>query len=1515
MLAFVGGRRSPLRSRYHSGKHSGRWGAAEPQPAADPLLADLDRYDLGVDGAAGAGGAYDLSGLGLGGEGEEGEDDDGDEGMGLLAGLDPDTLSSIPPALLQRLQQLEEERDELAGRLLESGEQKQEKGGKQKEDGRKDNKAPTATEAQAKESATPAAAAAGEASAGASPPVSKTEVASSQAPAVEDRNGDAAPKGKSEAAATRTSKIATGEAEPARSASVKEAEPVARAPVVGKTDSRAVSQGGVGLDTGADTAGAAAAKDDAPSAAPAAAAAATAKPKAKEASTEAANAPRAVAKAAAIKTATGGGRKGGSATLVFALLVVVALAAGGVYVFLGGRLSPTSGLSAAPAAVKVDSIGDVTDAVERAVLADATAAPAAVHTASEAPPAPAPPPPPPDTSESAPKKHSEPPAVAPEPAADDPATNGAGAAESTSDAAGLMPEAAVKADHMGFVDVYDMWELLRAGLAEVAEAAGQPGAAVALPQPSCESLRALATSLSATDAELASAGKQPAAAAACTAGSGRSGAGECRLPPSKTAGSPYPVDARAEVVKLGMGELEKRWRQLQRTLERLAGEGDAREGSAAAQPPVDPAVQAVASWALSHLLPAVAPMVRSVVDDDELPESLKRAHKAASDVARVCSESGPQLSAAALGRLEAQLNDMTNIALVHVDGGGAAAVEARLDDAARCLAWIAPRAEAEACRLRCSPRGRLVGALGRLGIPRALLDGALTLGRSGLDERDGVWRQEQPPGEEASAEEVEAWLRSTQHLADWVEAALAAKEGGSGAGPACRAGLRSLGVEMRAVQATAGGGAAAAVQGLAAAVLPADCVRANLVSSWGRLNDADSSGAHAPIEPHQWLPGAWTPSLFGLSREWRVYARCVLTHTLTVDLAIAVSLQRPEMRSSSSGGPGSEPDAGSLEYFLSGFPSLQHLTILAGNGGAPVDENARPPGEANPNTASLAMAEPFGVALAAQQLLGLDRPRGATPVPELLAGGARAGGGGTGAYGNGSQASPSGHPRLTSLELRMHPAVWRVLSGSEPDQFLHRLTAVYPTGLAELTQLQSLSLEGVSPGSVQGSLGVLTGLTCLRFAETHHRPMAQDASAIPPTRNKGVTAAAMLHMQMHVPRAVPNQAPTLRALHLPDVTVGPMEWPALLRLCPLLQELEVASALPPRKELAAAAAAMASGASGSVPDWFVRATAGDEAVLSHGTNSGSSARNVRNGDGSLDSGPKNGADEAAGPPGKSAVAGLLTLRGVNRLVMWHYMGPHDMMLLLQHMPDVQELHAPLMMEDPPHVPAAMLRPAAVAMLRPLIDTIRHMRSVRLDVSCDPAAVTGQLAVVFLMESGLAEIRGMHRLALNVWVAAEAQLGALVVLAQLRSLDLTLGKQEQESELSVLTRLTRLSYLSLRITPGVWNEIQGRTGRVSAGAALRLAMSFAAGQTLLLVADVHREICEDEAISLVKSVEMTAGEPGAAWAVSAWVEETAECIGIGFGPGGGGGSCEVCTCEYAWFLNRVARRGAATGNVG
>ncbi len=108
---------------------------------------------------------------------------------------------------------------------------------------------------------------------------------------------------------------------------------------------------------------------------------------------------------------------------------------------------------------------------------------------------------------------------------------------------------------------------------------------------------------------------------------------------------------------------------------------------------------------------------------------------------------------------------------------------------------------------------------------------------------------------------------------------------------------------------------------------------------------------------------------------------------------------------------------------------------------------------------------------------------------------------------------------------------------------------------------------------------------------------------------------------------------------------------------------------------------------------------------------------------------------------------------------------------------------------------------------------------------------------------------------------------------------------QESELTALTQLTRLTYLSLRVVPGSWNDTNGRTSRITAGAALRLAMSFAVGQVLLLVADVHREVCEDEAISLVKSVEMAVGQPGSGWPVSAWVEETAECV-VGYGMGGG-----------------------------
>ncbi|GLI67985.1 hypothetical protein VaNZ11_012196 [Volvox africanus] len=787
--------------------------------------------------------------------------------------------------------------------------------------------------------------------------------------------------------------------------------------------------------------------------------------------------------------------------------------------------------------------------------------------------------------------------------------------------------------------------------------------------------------------------------------------------------------------------------------------------------------------------------------------------------------------------------------------------------------------------------------------------------------------------------------------------------------------------------------------------LPADCVRNNLVSAFGRLGDPDSTRDRPPIGGHQWLPGQWTPILYGLSHDWRVYSQCVLTRVLTIDLAITVSLQRP-----CNGGSPLE----SLESFLAGFPSLQHLTVLAGNGGAPVDDSNRPPPTSGFGGSStmLAMAESINVALAAQQLLRLDCPE-----------------------------TTSQSPRLASLELRLHPSVWRVLRGSDPDEFLARLAVSHPSlesltvniapplmpgsslpsspatfgggvgqcdgpvavvgvsslatlpglrqlrfvgpivveGLAGLTQLQSLTLEGVHPPTLE-CLPALTALSYLHMSDSHLRPTPSNP---PQSRIQNTTAAVLTHFTLG--RVFSN----LRALHLPNVAVGPKEWPVVAALCPALRELELANMMPLlpgsnssnssgsggngvsgsiEMRTAAAAAAAIAGGNSSVPDWFLRATVGDEAAYSNGSvvttsvGSGSGGPNkvqltnggpwstgmarrghpgpegeygspspkgsftgavsrcpfaalaANAGSGGAAAGPVVTSDGGKRGDGRGRFRGSAPLTGVQRLTLWEYMTPPQMVDVLQLTPDLRELRGSLLLDDPPDVPAAGLRPAAVAVLRPLAQALQPIRDVRLSVSCDPAAVTGQLAGLFLMESGLADVAGIQGLSLTVWVAAETQLGSLAALRQLRSLDLTLGKQEQESELSVLTRLERLSYLSLRITPGIWNEIQGRTGRVTAGAALRLAMSFAAGQMLLMVADVHREICEDEAISLVKSVEMTTGQPGAAWAVSAWVEETAECI-LGFGPsaggsgtlgGGGGGGEGGGVLRVVWTPELVRR---------
>ncbi|EFJ49586.1 hypothetical protein VOLCADRAFT_89946 [Volvox carteri f. nagariensis] len=796
--------------------------------------------------------------------------------------------------------------------------------------------------------------------------------------------------------------------------------------------------------------------------------------------------------------------------------------------------------------------------------------------------------------------------------------------------------------------------------------------------------------------------------------------------------------------------------------------------------------------------------------------------------------------------------------------------------------------------------------------------------------------------------------------------------------------------------------------------LPADCVRNNLVSAFGRLRDIDSSRSRPPIGAHQWLPGQWTPVLYGLSHGWRTYARCVLTRSLTVDLAIAVSLQRTQNPSES------------LEAFLSGFPSLQHLTVLAGNGGAPVDDSVRPPptasGYGNGSSTLLAMAEAVNVALATQQLLHLSRSETTAANPD------------------------QGMARLTSLELRLHPAVWRALRGFDPDEFLARLVAAHPSlesltvnvaappmpppslavspapveaeagsmghdagplavvgvgalatlpgltrlrfvgpialeGLAALVHLQALSIEGVIP-TAHDALPALTALTCLRLSDSHLRPLPSNP---PQTARTPGPAAVVLSPYMNLSRMFRS----LRALHLPQVAVGPSEWHLLAALCPTLCELELANLTPriagggaaaaaavaavPRLTSAAAAAAAAAAGATPVPDWFLRATVGDEVAYSTGTGittsvgsgSGGVTKWQRSGSSlpTAGSAPRPGLGGSSGEHGsrispKGSGIGAASrcpfaaltvsggsggaanaakrmedcsngsgcssapLIGVRQLTLWEYMAPLQLVDVLQLIPDLRELRGSLLLDDPPDVPAAGLRPAAVAALRPLAAALRTIHDVRLSVSCDPAAVTGQLAGLFLMESGLADVAGIQGLSLTVWVAAEKQLGSLAALLQLRSLELTLGKQEQESELSVLTRLERLSYLSLQIVPGIWNEIQGRTGRVTAGAALRLAMSFAAGQVLLLVADVHREICEDEAISLLKSVEMTTGQPGAAWAVSAWVEDTAECI-MGLGPsagasgtlggggggaagGGGGGGDGVGVLRVVWTPELVRR---------
>ncbi len=177
------------------------------------------------------------------------------------------------------------------------------------------------------------------------------------------------------------------------------------------------------------------------------------------------------------------------------------------------------------------------------------------------------------------------------------------------------------------------------------------------------------------------------------------------------------------------------------------------------------------------------------------------------------------------------------------------------------------------------------------------------------------------------------------------------------------------------------------------------------------------------------------------------------------------------------------------------------------------------------------------------------------------------------------------------------------------------------------------------------------------------------------------------------------------------------------------------------------------------------------------------------GGGSGSSGGAGSPRAASGSPATStataaaaAAAAGSPLPGVRKLVLRQHVPARHLVALLELLPDLQELQACLAMADPSHMPAAALRAAATADLAPLTAALQPLTTARLDVSCDPAAVTGQLAGVFLRDCGLGLAPSLQGVAMAVWVAAETQMVALAAMRQLRSLDLTLGKQDHVSGL-------------------------------------------------------------------------------------------------------------------------------------
>ncbi|KAG2501686.1 hypothetical protein HYH03_000188 [Edaphochlamys debaryana] len=315
-----------------------------------------------------------------------------------------------------------------------------------------------------------------------------------------------------------------------------------------------------------------------------------------------------------------------------------------------------------------------------------------------------------------------------------------------------------------------------------------------LQQPECAAVHELLAALSYTDTGNETSPKRDGhkgrsaskrTSTRCSGSGPGEGADDPECLGAEAGGATTPFKPRSVSVRRAMDSLEKRWRHLTHSMHSLAGrlkeeerkrkryrqrdddededdDEDGDDGEKAA------ATKAVAKWALAQWLPAIQPLVRSVADDDELPESLNSAHKVLLQAARACNASGhlvANLTQPTLEQLQHALSDMAAVVTVHVDGvydGGAAAVEARLTDAAHCLAWVADRAEAEAqraeCRQRCTPRARLALALRSLGVPKDLIESALKASAG------------------ASSSELfdaEAWLAKSQHVREWLSAALA----------------------------------------------------------------------------------------------------------------------------------------------------------------------------------------------------------------------------------------------------------------------------------------------------------------------------------------------------------------------------------------------------------------------------------------------------------------------------------------------------------------------------------------------------------------------------------------------------------------------------------------------------------------------------------------------------------------------------------------------------------------------